>query len=59
MKRKSPFLWTFHNIVAHPVSEIVWLSGRFCSLLRLARIADSLEQASLYIHDSTVPEERS
>jgi len=35
------FRWTFHNVVAHPVSEIVHLVG-------LGRLSD-------WIHDSTIP----
>jgi hypothetical protein len=40
--------WTFHNLVAHPVSEIVyWLARPF----GVARA----EALSGWIHDSTVP----
>lgn len=34
--------WTIHNLVAHPLSEIVYMLG--------------FEDLSNYIHDITVPE---
>ena len=34
--------WTFHNIIAHPISEIFYLIG--------------LEKFSNKIHDITIPE---
>jgi len=37
------FRWTFHNIVAHPLSEVAWQIG--CRSL------------SDKIHDRTIPEE--
>mgnify|MGYP000026186375 FL=1 len=36
--------WTVHNLLAHPISEIVWL-------LSFGR----LENVSNWIHDVTVP----
>jgi hypothetical protein len=26
-KTKNHFRWSFHNLIAHPLSEIVWLLG--------------------------------
>ena len=40
-KFRNHFKWTFHNLVAHPLSEIVWLFG-FKSL-------------SGWIHDASIP----
>jgi len=40
----GPFAWTLHNLVGHPVSEIVWL-------LSLGRA----EHLSNWLHDVTVP----
>ena len=39
----SRFAWTFHNIVAHPLSEVLWQLG--------------LREWSQRLHDSTVPRE--
>ena len=41
-KFKKHFKWTFHNIVAHPLCEIVHLLGA--------------SQLSEKIHDSTIPQ---
>ena len=38
----GPFKWTLHNLMAHPLSEVVYLLG--------------FENFSNWIHDSTVPE---
>lgn len=40
--------WTVHNLLAHPLSEIVWL-------ITFGRA----ERLSNYIHDVTVPEHQS
>lgn len=37
----GPFRWTFHNVVAHPFSEIFWLF--------------KLKSIGNWIHDVTVP----
>jgi hypothetical protein len=37
----GPFAWSLHNIVAHPLMEIVYLVG--------------FERASNWIHDVTIP----
>lgn len=36
------FKWTLHNLIAHPISEILWLIY--------------LERASHWIHEVTIPE---
>jgi hypothetical protein len=38
---KRPDLWTVHNIIAHPLSELLYL----CGLTRLSH----------WIHDVTIP----
>jgi hypothetical protein len=38
---KDHFSWTFHNLVAHPASEILHLVG--------------LSKASEWLHDTTIP----
>ena len=45
LSKLGPFKWTLHNVVAHPLSELVYLIG--------------FEQASNWIHDVTVPEHES
>ena len=35
------FKWTLHNVVAHPLSELLYLVG--------------FEKASNWVHDTTVP----
>jgi hypothetical protein len=40
-KSKDHFRWSFHNLIAHPASEIAWLLG-------FKKLSDE-------IHDKTVP----
>ena len=42
LSKLGPFKWSLHNIVAHPISELVYLIG--------------FERAGNWIHDVTVPE---
>jgi len=42
LARFGRFSWTLHNIVAHPLSEILYQAG--------------YEKAGNYIHDITIPE---
>lgn len=42
LSKLGPFKWSLHNLVAHPLSEFMYLIG--------------LEQASNWIHDATIPE---
>ena len=42
LSKLGPFKWSLHNIVAHPLSEIVYLIG--------------FERASNWVHDITTPE---
>lgn len=44
LAKLGPFAWTLHNVVAHPVSEVLFLVG-------LGRLGDKL-------HDATVPSHR-
>ena len=41
-KSKDHFRWSFHNLIGHPLSEILWLIG--------------LKNLSNKLHDSTIPE---
>ncbi len=41
LARLGPFAWTLHNLVGHPVSEILYLLG--------------FRRASDWIHESTIP----
>ena len=45
LSKLGPFKWTLHNVVSHPLSELMYLTG--------------LERASNWIHDVTVPEHES
>jgi hypothetical protein len=45
LSKLGPFKWVLHNIVAHPLSEIVHLVG--------------FARASNWIHDITIPEHKS
>ena len=45
LSKMGPFKWSLHNIVAHPLSELVHLIG--------------FERASNWIHDITMPEHES
>lgn len=40
--RLGRFKWSLHNIVAHPVAEVLWWVG--------------LHRASFWVHDATIPE---
>ena len=42
LSKLGPFKWTLHNMVAHPLSELVYLAG--------------FEQISNWMHDITIPE---
>jgi len=42
LSRLGPFKWSLHNILGHPLSEIMHLIG--------------FEQASNWIHDTTMPD---
>ena len=41
------FKWMLHNLIAHPVSELIYYAG-FCS--------SYAERIGNWIHDNTVPE---
>jgi len=41
-KIRKHFMWSFHNIVCHPLMEMAHLIG--------------LEKLSLFIHDASTPE---
>lgn len=41
LAKLGPFSWTLHNIVAHPLSEILHLLGA--------------KKASNWVHDVTIP----
>mgnify|MGYP001575667783 CR=1 FL=1 len=39
---RARFRWSFHNLIAHPLSEIAWIIG--------------LENLSNWIHEKSIPE---
>ena len=41
-KLPKKYKWTFHNLIAHPLSEVAYLLGK--------------EELSEFIHDSTIPD---
>ena len=45
--RLGLFKWTLHNLIAHPLSEVVYLIGLGTA---------PFEKASTWIHDVTVPD---
>lgn len=47
LSRLGPFSWTLHNLLAHPISEVVYLVGLGTR---------PFERLSNWIHDITVPE---
>ena len=47
LSRLGPFKWSLHNLVAHPLSEMVYLLGLGTA---------PFERASNWIHDVTIPE---
>ena len=48
-------MWSFHNIVAHPVSEFFYLASFLLELCGFAKIADKTEKAGNWVHDATIP----
>ena len=49
----KPLHWTLHNMIAHPLSEIFYLSGYLC-VQRFDR-GDRLIKIGNLIHDVTIP----
>ena len=47
LSRLGPFKWTLHNLVAHPLSEVIYLIG--CGSSPFVRLGN-------WLHDITVPE---
>jgi len=50
LSKLGPFKWSLHNLVAHPLSELVYLLGLG---------SPPFERVSNWIHDVTVPEHES
>ncbi len=50
LSKLGPFKWSLHNLVAHPLSELVYLLGLGSS---------PFVRVSNWIHDITVPEHKS
>ena len=46
----GPFRWSLHNLIAHPLSEIIYLVGLGTK---------SSQRLSNWLHDITVPEHNS
>jgi hypothetical protein len=42
LSKLGPFKWSLHNLIAHPLSEMVYLAG--------------FEEISNWIHDVTIPD---
>jgi len=57
-KPKVNLKWTFHNIVAHPLSEMMHLAACLTNFAKLEKLSDRLEQTSDIIHDVTVPKKK-
>ena len=47
LSKLGPFKWTIHNMIAHPLSELVYLLGLGTA---------PFERVSNWLHDITVPE---
>jgi len=47
LSKLGPLKWSLHNLVAHPLSELVYLIGLG---------SPPFERASNWIHDVTVPD---
>ena len=43
----GPFKWSLHNLIAHPLSDIICILGFFTS---------PAEKFSNWVHDITIPE---
>jgi len=50
LSKLGPFKWTLHNLIAHPLSELVYLVG-------FGR--DPAQRAGDWIHDVTIPDHES
>ena len=49
LAKLGPFRWSLHNLIAHPISEIIYLIGLGTK---------TAERFSNWIHDATVPEHK-
>jgi hypothetical protein len=47
LSKLGPFKWTLHNMVAHPLGEIIYLFG-LCTA--------PFERISNWLHDVTIPD---
>ena len=50
LAKLGPFRWSLHNLIAHPLSEMVYLVGLGTK---------PFERFSNWIHDVTIPEHES
>jgi hypothetical protein len=48
-KLKTNLMWSFHNLIAHPLSEIFHLLSYLCFKKKFRSISN-------YIHDATIPD---
>ena len=46
LSKLGPFQWTLHNLVAHPLSELIYLLGFHSA---------PAERLSNWVHDATMP----
>lgn len=47
--------WTVHNLVSHPLGEVLYLASVFAAKLD-QRAGEILEDLSHHIHDVTIPD---
>tara|TARA_A100001201_G_scaffold143736_1_gene147060 strand:+ start:2312 stop:2488 length:177 start_codon:yes stop_codon:yes gene_type:complete len=50
-KFKTNAMWSVHNLIAHPLSEIFHLASYVCCKQKFRNISN-------YIHDSTIPKHK-
>lgn len=50
-KLKTNAMWSFHNLIAHPLSEIFHLLSYFFFKRKLRYISN-------WVHDATIPEHK-
>ena len=53
----KPFIWSIHNVIAHPLSEIFYISG-YVGIQKFDR-GDRLIKLGNWIHDITIPHHKS
>lgn len=49
-------VWAVHNVVGHPVSELLYWGSVLLERVNLPRLADASEDLGNWVHDVTVPD---